>query len=241
MIREPGDHHHLQLFEDHRWAVAGAVVLYLLAGALFIVMAVDASLLQPLDDWWRERMVAGEAAWVTLLAKTLDVLGRAFVTWPLRIGLAVFLGVRRYWVLLGYWIGTAFVTEVSIGLLKNAYDRPRPPGSLVETTSASFPSGHSVVGAAIAIALVIVVFAPGAHRRIWEIRAGLFAFVMAMSRVYLRAHWLSDVVAGLLLGAATALAFGAIADEVRKRFRRDRVTQPSPLAESVEYPGSGGQ
>jgi len=224
MIRDPGDHHHLHLFEDHRWAVVGAVVLYVLAGALFVAMGLEGSVLQPLDDWWRERMVAGEAAWITLMAKVLDVLGGAFVTWPLRIGMAVFLGVRKYWVLFCYWIGTVLVSELTIGALKTAYDRPRPPGSLVETTGASFPSGHSVAGAATAVALVIVLLAPGAHRRIWEVRAGLFALVMGMSRVYLRAHWLSDVLAGLLLGAATALAFGAVADEFRRRSHQGRAT-----------------
>jgi len=222
MIRDPRDHQHLHLFRDHRWAVAGAAALCALAGALFTVMAVDASLVQPLDDWWRERMVAGEASWITLLAMVLDVLGRAVVTWPLRIGVAILLGVRRYWVLLGYWVGTALVSELAVGFFKSAYDRRRPPQSLVETTGGSFPSGHAVVGAAIAIALVIVLFAPGAHRRVWEVRAGLFAFIMAMSRVYLRAHWLSDAVAGLLFGAATALAFGAIADALRGRYRADR-------------------
>ena len=222
MIRDPRNHQHLHLFKDHRWAVTGAAALCALAGALFTVMAVDASLVQPLDDWWRERMVAGEASWITLLAMVLDVLGRAVVTWPLRIGVAILLGVRRHWVLLGYWVGTALVSELAVGLFKSAYDRRRPPQSLVETTGGSFPSGHAVVGAAIAIALVIVLFAPGAHRRVWEIRAGLFAFIMAMSRVYLRAHWLSDAVAGLLFGAATALAFGAIADALRGRHRADR-------------------
>jgi undecaprenyl-diphosphatase len=226
MIRDPGDHHHLHLFEDHRWAVAGAAILYLLAGAVFLIMALDDGVLQPLDDWWRERMVAGEGSWITLLAKVLDVLGGAFVTWPLRIGVAMLLGVRKYWVLFSFWIGTVMISEIAIGVLKGAYDRPRPPGSLVETTGASFPSGHSVASAATAVALVIVLLAPGAHRRIWEVRAGLFAFVMAMSRTYLRAHWLTDVIAGLLLGAATALALGAIADEIRERMGR---SGPAPI------------
>ena len=98
------------------------------------------------------------------------------------------------------------ISELAIGVLKAAYDRPRPPDSLVETSGASFPSGHATAGAATVVALVIVLLAPGEHRRVWEVRAAGFAFVMALSRSYLRAHWLSDVIAGALLGAATAIA-----------------------------------
>jgi undecaprenyl-diphosphatase len=68
-----------------------------------------------------------------------------------------------------------------------------------------------------AVILVIVLISPGEHRRAWEVRAGLIAFVMALSRTYLRAHWLTDVVAGALLGAATALAVAAAVQMVRGR------------------------
>jgi undecaprenyl-diphosphatase len=42
---------------------------------------------------------------------------------------------------------------------------------------------------------------------------------MALSRVYLRAHWLSDTVAGALLGAGLALGFPALLMAVRDRVR----------------------
>jgi undecaprenyl-diphosphatase len=57
---------------------------------------------------------------------------------------------------------------------------------------------------------VLVLAAPGPSRWRWEVRAVAFAAVMALSRVYLRAHWLSDTVAGGLLGAALALGFPAL-------------------------------
>jgi undecaprenyl-diphosphatase len=104
-----------------------------------------------------------------------------------------------------------------IGSLKAAYDRPRPPGSLISTSGASFPSGHAIAGAVTAVGLVLVLLPPGRARWRWEARAIAFSFLMALSRVYLRAHWLSDVVAGALLGGALALGWPSLLQSVRSR------------------------
>jgi undecaprenyl-diphosphatase len=212
-------HHHFHMFTDHRWAVGGAIALFAAAALLFVIMAFDAGrdFIQPLDDAWLDAMVAIESGPLTFLSKTLDILGGALVTWPLRIILTAYLAVQRRWVALSVWIVTAVVAEASIGLLKEAYARPRPPDALVETSNFAFPSGHALMGAATAVALVVVFVKPGPHRRIWEVRAGVFALVMAMSRTYLRAHWLTDVVAGVLLGAAIAIAVAAVSQTWRSR------------------------
>ena len=67
-----------------------------------------------------------------------------------------------------------------------------------------------MVGGAIAIAAVIVLVPAGPKRRNLEMLAIAFAVVMALSRVYLRAHWLSDAAAGVALGAAIAIAAAAV-------------------------------
>lgn len=68
----------------------------------------------------------------------------------------------------------------------------------------SFPSGHSVTVAALAVALYAL-YPPA-----WPAYALLALLVMA-SRIILDAHYLSDVIAGLYIGAAFALAFLAAA------------------------------
>jgi undecaprenyl-diphosphatase len=93
---------------------------------------------------------------------------------------------------------------------------------VVATIGHSFPSGHAVAGAATAVALVLVMIPPGRKRRRWEIAAVAFAFVMSLSRVYLDAHWFSDVVAGVLLGAGVALGSAALTTEVRDIVMRRR-------------------
>jgi undecaprenyl-diphosphatase len=101
-------------------------------------------------------------------------------------------------------------SELLIGVLKAAYARPRPPGSLIATTGSAFPSGHAVAGAVTAVGLVLVLLPPGRARWRWEVGAVVFTSVMALSRVYLHAHWLSDTVAGALLGAGLALGWPAL-------------------------------
>jgi membrane-associated phospholipid phosphatase len=60
----------------------------------------------------------------------------------------------------------------------------------------------------------------------WEWFAVGFAFVMAFSRVYLNAHWFSDVVAGVLLGSGIAIGAAAFSIEVSTMMLRRRTDQP---------------
>ena len=68
-----------------------------------------------------------------------------------------------------------------------------------------------------AVGLVLVLARPGPSRWRWEVRAVVFAGLMALSRVYLRAHWLSDTVAGALVGAGLALGWPAVLMTLRAR------------------------
>jgi undecaprenyl-diphosphatase len=149
------------------------------------------------------------------VARALNVIGGGYVTIPIRAVVSLWLAFRRRWRALGAWVLTWVAAEVLLTAAKAYFHRDRPPDPLVAVDGYSFPSGHAVAAAATAVALVLVLMASGPRRRKWEVIAVLFAFVMAFSRVYLNAHWLSDVVAGVVLGAGVALGSAALATEVR--------------------------
>ena len=123
----------------------------------------------------------------------------------MRIALAGFLALRRRWWHLAAFAAAVVLSEILIGTLKESYDRARPPGSLVATSGASFPSGHSIAATVTVVAAVIALVPPGRARVAWGAAAAAFSILMALSRAYLGAHWLSDAIAGVLLGTSCAL------------------------------------
>ena len=180
---------------------------------------------------WVERIRVAPLTWVF---RALNVIGGGIVTIPLRAVALGVLAARRRWHAFAAFALTWASAEVTLWVLKRWFDRGRPPGALVETVGASFPSGHAVAGAATAVALVLAFFLPAPARRRWEWIAVGFAFLMAFSRVYLGAHWLSDVVAGVLLGSGIAIFWFAALTELRHLAVTRAAHHRSPTAATAD-------
>lgn len=192
--------------------LTGAVVL-----GVLVALPATRPAVQAVDDAVWD--VAGDVRNdpTTAVAIALSWLGSGAVNWPLRVAAMALLAWRRHWLRLTAFALAVLTSELLIGPVKAAYGRDRPPGSLIETSAAAFPSGHAIAGAVTAVGLVLVLAPPGPSRWRWEVRAVAFAGLMALSRVYLRAHWLSDTVTGALLGAGLALGWPALLMALRSR------------------------
>jgi len=106
----------------------------------------------------------------------------------------------------------AVVSAVAVGILKLVFSRPRPDegGCQVRTFGTSFPSGHANSCAAfyLLLAFVLYQFVPPQLRWLLMAFALAVVFLVGLSRIYLGAHYASDVLAGFATGGAIALVTG---------------------------------
>lgn len=181
------------------------------------------------------------------------------ITWlgatPVVLGLAIVVGIVEYVRRPSHWIAP-FLLLVVVGQiyltlgLKEALDRVRPQFSPVAATlGPSFPSGHSALAAAFfgAVALVASRGRPPTRRALLFGAAAAIAVGVACSRVMLGVHWLSDVVAGVLLGwawlAVCSIAFGGrllrfgAPAKAATRIADDDLLEPAPAR--VDATGAG--
>ena len=160
------------------------------------------------------------APWLDDLARVVTKLGLIAV-----VGSAVLVGVavlikHRNRVRAAVLVVGATLTWISVWLVKSLVDRPRPSDPLVHTSGKSYPSAHaanSVGWLALAVGLTVVIRTRGG--RIAAITGGAVAAVLVgLSRIYLRAHYASDVLGGeaLAVGCYVLAAIGAIVWQSRR-------------------------
>jgi len=185
-------------------------------GALFIVIAilvaVDAPALLDLDNHVARSTFAfseSHDGFVSVL-KTMEWLF-GIATSVVALGLAATFALWRRERRIALWIVVAAVIETfGNPLLKVLFKRDRPGWRepLHEIGNYSFPSGHAA-GAGmlctVAILLTIVLTGRGLRRRLIITLWVVFGLAIAISRVYLGVHYLSDAVGGLAFGSLVAL------------------------------------
>ena len=228
---------HLLLAYPGRDIAVTAVTLVLTA-VIFTAVASQGVLahIQHVDNAWLQLMNTHRSGPVTALAKVLNFLGLVSVTLPVRIVIAGYLALRRRWWHLAAFVTAIVMSEALIGPLKGIYDRARPLGSLVATSGASFPSGHSIAATVTVVAAVIALVPPGRRRAWWGVGAVVFSALMALSRAYLAAHWLSDAIAGVLLGTSCALLAALVVGALQRRWRgrQQDLAAPGPAPDVTQ-------
>jgi undecaprenyl-diphosphatase len=187
---------------SRRWPLISGIVAVSVAGVLGLVIAQRlGNLPLVIDTGVMEELLEERSIWLDVPARLMDWLGGGwFGIIVVPICIVILLCVAsRYWGALYYGIAALLSVGV-VQLLKAVFDRPRPEELLVVTDAGSFPSGHVANAATMAVVLAIIL------NRWWVWFAGIaFIVLMALSRTYLGAHWLSDTVGGALIGVGIAV------------------------------------
>lgn len=205
-------------FLEARLTPGGYLGLHLTIGALILIaagwafgaVAQDVLAGDPLTvvdvrvDQWLHRRVTGP---LTIFFRVVTALGSGWVVAGIAIVVGAWLAWKRRW----YWLLELALAAPGIALLnaglKHVFRRPRPHFAhpLVHLTSYSFPSGHTAL--ATAFYGLLAFFAIQMVRR-WKWRtlavlvSLLLILLIAFSRMYLGAHYLSDVLAAMAEGVA---------------------------------------
>jgi undecaprenyl-diphosphatase len=173
-----------------------------------------------ISDWFRVNATPSLTAKMVLVsafASTVAVLGLSFAA------SAFLLWKRRWYELLA--LAAVVPGGVLLNfLLKIAFARARPSWGDVDLIGFSFPSGHTM-SATLFYGLLGVLLALGVKSWWWRATSGALVLVIicavGFSRIYLGAHYFSDVVAAIAAGAAW-LAICLTAVETLRRHRQPR-------------------
>lgn len=140
---------------------------------------------------------------------TLSMIFDKFVVIPLGLSVMVYLLAIREWRTALYWLGTVVVGIVIASVIKLWVRVPRPLELYEGISAYAFPSAHvTTVCVVLTFFAVIVAGSLRRYRGFPYTLVVVIVFGVAVSRLYLGAHWLSDVLGGIALALAWVSAVG---------------------------------
>lgn len=156
-----------------------------------------------------------------LITTAGDVAVTTIVTIALLLWLLLKQPVQHFWLLLITTVGSA----VSVEILKTVVARPRPELALLPLESFSFPSGHATIAVALYGTLAYILMQQTTVR--WKRHvilsvASLGIVLIGFSRLYFGVHYLTDVLAGYLLGALWFLLARILINRISKASKNAR-------------------
>ena len=189
-----------------------ATILIFAAGLSVLVFSavVHGSALAQIDLTVLNGMKSLHAPWANHLMLFSSRLADGGVIVALVIVVAGFLAWQRHWRSLVYWLAAAGFASLALAALKYGLQIPRPPNAVPGLDPYSFPSGHTLRAMVMYgfLAVIIARSMRAGWRWLPYSLAGLMIILVALARLYLGVHWLSDVLGSITLGICWVAILG---------------------------------
>ncbi len=150
---------------------------------------------------------------------TVTMLGDGVILTSVAVALVLALLAFGEW-RIGTSVAIAFsAATIFVPILKTLIHRARPALLYADAQAYSFPSGHAAMATTVLgiTALVLGHQLPVRWRRAAWLATTIAVSLIAFSRIYLLAHWPSDVLAGILLGGALTMLLALLLNRQRER------------------------
>lgn len=180
-----------------------SLVSAVVSGSALITLMLSWQKLAVFDTYLHELSQLLRTPWLDQSMVVITRLGDFSTQFTVSFILCTLLLIFRQFRALLFTGSTLFIAAGSNYLLKHFFARERPAVLLEPLQSFSFPSGHSVTGFAFFLVLGVLASRqqPQRWRFLWLCAALIPAAAIALSRVYLTAHWPTDILAGALLAS----------------------------------------
>ncbi|NDK56780.1 phosphatase PAP2 family protein [Pontibacter fetidus] len=186
---------------------------------------VDAEWIVVADQKFTDLLYSMRAEWLSVVMFGLTQLGEQIAVFAIGgIATLIFLFRKRYWALVAFWLAMGGV-GLSVRFAKTFISRARPSDvAYYEVEHYSFPSGHATTVMALFGLLAYFIYRHNSNKPFrksifWL--AAVFIMLVGFSRIYLGVHFLSDVLAGFILGFVWMLV-GISVEEVMMYRKKKR-------------------
>jgi membrane protein DedA with SNARE-associated domain/membrane-associated phospholipid phosphatase len=151
------------------------------------------------------RGLRSDSADTVMLAITL--LGQKEVILPVLLVLFTWLVFTKRMRAAFHALALGILAGGSVYVIKHLAQSPRPWGIAASPETFSMPSGHTTLATTVYLGIAFMIAATLSRKRRWMIYtpAVICAFAVGISRIYLGAHWFTDIIAAWLLSAAVLI------------------------------------